>query len=514
MIYTILLLTVLSAFMLARNYRNRYSWMFVLMLSGMSLSFLGMILNVVKVGNYQYPAHELYALDYRIYLYLSHWRINYYDTVRLQLVGIAIYLVSIPLFILEFVWGRSWGKADKWIRAGLLSLPPLGYVWFYDPETRFFFYIRLAETAGHSGMLILTLHLVDVLHVAWTMLYLFFPIWLLYKHYRSSQISFKRKQVLSLIVNLLIMNGLFISVFIFGPYNQLYLFSDTARLLQFSSREVPVFYYRFLPFVMLLAVQVMIITLIRFKGIDATTLFRVRSINRNVNTLNHNLKGVFHSFKNTMFTVKIMTEQAELAYGSEEGLRAIRRLQQISEASLSQSAKVLDAIKEIKVRPTRCRIVNIVEDALSKANIGETVKVDKRYTKFSATSYIDSYHMTEALSNLLNNAVEAIHAARRPNGEIHLEVDAEGDWVVITVTDNGTGIEKKARKQIFNAFYTTKSKHENWGIGLSYVQKIVKAHLGFITVSSEVGRFTTFRILLPVDAGGSRDSNPRQGGNG
>ncbi|RED77591.1 sensor histidine kinase [Cohnella phaseoli] len=506
MIYTILLLTVLSIFMLVRNYRNRYSWLFVLMITGMSLSFLGMILNVAKLGNYQYPSHALYALDYRIYLYLSHWKINYYDTVRLQLVGIAVYLVGLPLFALEFIRRRNKGRAGQWLRAGLLALPPIGYVWFYEPETRYSFYIWLASGNG-GGTLRLALQAADALHIAWILLYLFWPVWLLFSYYRHSRISFKRKQIFSLVISLLIMNGLFIAIFILGPYNQLYLYSDAARLLQFPSREAPGFYYRLLPLVMLLAVQVTAVTLILFKGIDATTIFKIRSINRNVGGLNHNLKGVFHSFKNTMFTVKILAEQAEHAYGTEDGLKAIRRLQQISEASLSQSAKVIDAIKEINVRPSRCRIVNVVEDALGKLNVGEAIRIDKRYAKFGVSSYIDSYHMTEAVANLLNNAVEAIQAARREEGEIRIEIDAEGDWATIAVTDNGTGIEKKARKQIFNAFYTTKSKHENWGIGLSYVNRIVKAHLGFITVTSEKGKYTTFRILLPVDGEGSTSLN-------
>lgn len=74
-----------------------------------------------------------------------------------------------------------------------------------------------------------------------------------------------------------------------------------------------------------------------------------------------------------------------------------------------------------------------------------------------------------------------------------------GQHVVITVRDTGTGISAQNLPRIFEPFFTTKPVGEGTGLGLSTVHAIVKSHGGFITVQSEVGRGTTFRVHLPAD---------------
>jgi PAS domain S-box-containing protein len=80
----------------------------------------------------------------------------------------------------------------------------------------------------------------------------------------------------------------------------------------------------------------------------------------------------------------------------------------------------------------------------------------------------------------------------------HLEALAQ-DYVVLSVTDSGTGIPAEIRDKIFEPFFTTKEKGKGTGIGLSTVHSIVKTHKGFITLYSELGKGTTFRVHLPSD---------------
>jgi signal transduction histidine kinase len=78
-----------------------------------------------------------------------------------------------------------------------------------------------------------------------------------------------------------------------------------------------------------------------------------------------------------------------------------------------------------------------------------------------------------------------------------------GDAVEITVRDNGVGISPKHRARLFQPFFTTKPTGEGTGLGLSISYDIVtQQHGGTITVDSEPGRFTEFRISLP-----RRDTN-------
>jgi PAS domain S-box-containing protein len=86
--------------------------------------------------------------------------------------------------------------------------------------------------------------------------------------------------------------------------------------------------------------------------------------------------------------------------------------------------------------------------------------------------------------------------------ETNLRVSPEakvGPYVVLTATDTGSGMSPEVRVRIFDPFFTTKSADKGTGLGLSTVHSIVKAHGGFITVTSTVGIGSEFKVWLPAD---------------
>jgi signal transduction histidine kinase len=101
--------------------------------------------------------------------------------------------------------------------------------------------------------------------------------------------------------------------------------------------------------------------------------------------------------------------------------------------------------------------------------------------------------MSQVLVNLLVNAAQAMPEG----GRIFVSTQAEGDEVVLTVRDTGTGMPPEVRERIFQPFFTTKAVGEGTGLGLSVVHGIIADHRGHIHVESAPGQGTTFVIRLP-----------------
>ena len=75
---------------------------------------------------------------------------------------------------------------------------------------------------------------------------------------------------------------------------------------------------------------------------------------------------------------------------------------------------------------------------------------------------------------------------------------AQGDEVVVRVSDTGTGMRPEVQERVFESFFTTKSADKGTGLGMSISQNIIEQHKGQIRFNSELGRGTTFEIYLPV----------------
>jgi signal transduction histidine kinase len=103
--------------------------------------------------------------------------------------------------------------------------------------------------------------------------------------------------------------------------------------------------------------------------------------------------------------------------------------------------------------------------------------------------------LNQVVMNLVINAAQAIGPER---GTITISNGVEGESIWLEVADNGCGIAPDSLQNIFDPFFTTKPVGEGTGLGLSLSYGIVKKHHGEISVSSELGKGTTFRVVLPI----------------
>lgn len=114
---------------------------------------------------------------------------------------------------------------------------------------------------------------------------------------------------------------------------------------------------------------------------------------------------------------------------------------------------------------------------------------------------VDEMQFTNVIFNLLDNALKYMKEDEEPNLEIYT-ADISDKRLEIRISDNGIGIKKEDAKHIFEKFYrvSTGNRHDvkGFGLGLAYVQKMITAFGGTITVESEFGIGSTFIITLPI----------------
>jgi two-component system phosphate regulon sensor histidine kinase PhoR len=113
---------------------------------------------------------------------------------------------------------------------------------------------------------------------------------------------------------------------------------------------------------------------------------------------------------------------------------------------------------------------------------------------------IDSGSIAQSLSNLLDNAVKYSNGQK----DITVTLRREGDFIVISVSDQGVGIPRDEQQKIFDRFHrvSTGLVHDvkGSGLGLAIVRHIVEAHRGKVTVESRVDEGSTFSIHLPIES--------------
>ena len=174
------------------------------------------------------------------------------------------------------------------------------------------------------------------------------------------------------------------------------------------------------------------------------------------------------------------------------------QLVEVSEGMLRRMDELYRTVKNNSIALTAVPVEGLVEAAVERFHgkyPGQPVRLDVGTDRLVLA---DLSHLSEAVCNLLCNGYEAAVQAGREEPQVVLRVRAERMWTVLEVEDNGPGIPPERQGKIFEPFVTSKNTNYNWGMGLYYVRKIVRSHLGRLRLESRDGEGARFQIMLPL----------------
>lgn len=326
--------------------------------------------------------------------------------------------------------------------------------------------------------------------------------------------------------------------FLFATYN-----TDTKRMLQMGYRAVlfPMnldagnHLYVYFPtqkeFIWsqmgftLAASALLILTILACFYIAISTIIRQKKM---ADIKNDFINNMTHEFKTPISTISLAVEMAEgigARGGRSEGLAGRgkgfgERADDAEEAG--RMARYLGIIRDetrrlgshvekvlqmalldrgaIKLTVVPVNIHNVVEKVLNTIGLQIEQREGELVLEFEADNELveaDEIHLTNIVYNLVDNAIK--YSPEKPH--ITIRTQSLPDGLSLTVSDRGLGLSKEQQGRIFETFYRvpTGNLHDvkGFGLGLSYVRKMVDAHQGRITVNSELGQGSAFEVVIP-----------------
>ncbi len=232
--------------------------------------------------------------------------------------------------------------------------------------------------------------------------------------------------------------------------------------------------------------------------------------------------GIAHDFNNLL---QGMSGQVEYLFKKceQSGLQDnLQDLQNLVERATDLVRRLLMFSRKTEAEKKEVSMRRVMEDALQilRRTIPKMIRLNVEMDDWKETMVFgDSGQLEQVAINLIKNAVDALGET---GGDISISCERStlskmdtlsrrfpaGDYIILSVSDTGCGMDEETQEQIFDPFFTTKEAGKGTGLGLATVYGIVTDHDGDITCYSNPGRGTTFRVYLPaLERGGNSEES-------
>ncbi len=226
--------------------------------------------------------------------------------------------------------------------------------------------------------------------------------------------------------------------------------------------------------------------------------------------------GIAHDFNNLLTVIVGNAEFLSDQLKARQDLRSLARdIGDAGQRGAELTQRLLAFSRRQTLKPVEIDCNELLESMhkLLRRTMREDIAIDTEFDAGLRTAYADRTQLESAILNLALNAQDAMLGGGRlsiTTANVSLDASYQlankdvrpGDYVLVAVTDNGSGMPKDVLDHVFEPFYTTKEVGKGSGLGLSMVYGFVKQSNGHVSIYSEPGLGTTVRLYLPAAANG------------
>lgn len=493
MVYLFFTFIAFSIFLIAKNFRSKNNVWFYLMLIGFCLAIVGLAFYNEYTSSYtenklfKNISKYIWMLDYYLHLDIS-------KGYRIMNVGTALYIYGAVCFPLSYINQNR----VRQILTILIAIIPGIMVIMYDPEIIGYFYgaknVMFFSVVNKKIVeMYQTLNLVFNIAIKF---YLTLSAFIFIYVYRLI-IPILRRKFMYMIVGIIPIHILFLTLFYWFPNHNIL----STRFFMFSSISAPYneFLYTFITNFVMFSICLLVYAMLRYNIFEINIRKDKVNFQKQMDTAHVGMQVFSHSIKNQFVAVKLLTEQLENLKSGEDFEKrkkdVILEINNICMESVDRLSSLSRKMGIIKLKYEYVDINAVILEVLRKLEKGSP-NIDFTFeSNIEIRLYIDKKQFEKVIENIIINSIEACLKVENP--AIRIKIYERNSFAIISVIDNGIGIEQENLNKVFEPFYSTKPTVSNWGIGLSFCQKIIKAFGGVIEPESKVGVGTSVNIYIP-----------------
>src|SRR5438876_3465547 len=228
--------------------------------------------------------------------------------------------------------------------------------------------------------------------------------------------------------------------------------------------------------------------------------------------------GIAHDLNNVLAPILMSVEMLKDKFKDEQSKRMLAILESSAKRGADMVKQVLTFARGVDGERVLLQTKHLIKEVAKIINetFPKTIQLKTNIAENLWTIMGDATQLHQVMVNLTVNARDAMPeggtltiTAENTAVEPHQDNPASakpGFYVVVKVTDTGTGIPREILDKIFEPFFTTKETGKGTGLGLATVLGIVKSHGGFLQVQTELGKGTTFLVYLPANQNAESES--------